>query len=356
VGDQVTADSPDGGAPSHVPLTQVDLDPFEQARGSGVSFEQLKVLANLAGLPPGPELLLNMWNRELIDEESVDAGIREGHIKTKWAQAFKRLRWNVLGAAEYAGLHLRGWIDKEAMYKGGKLTGHTKEQMDLLYLNRGRPMAPVQSFTAAFRPAPSPYRTKPDGTPEQFGYEDFKRAIEQSDVRTEYVDPLWAIRHAYPSLFQLGRLAEAGALTRDRAKTILGYLRYEDQDIKSLLDFWYGAGSTGGGTDKHIAAAQTQLRSTIHSSYKSGEIDAAAATTALPTAGVDPGSVEAILAIWDVERSLPRKTLTATQIKKAYKEAAVNEATGVAWTQDEALAALIELGYSHGTATDFLNI
>src|SRR5205085_8648918 len=142
------AEAPDGAPPSHVPLTQVDLDPLLEALAHGIDVDRLRVLANLAGLPPGADTLLQMWNRELIDEATVDAGIREGHTKTKWASAFKRMRWAVLGAAEYASAHLRGWITQEEMYRGGKLTGHTKAQMDLLYLNRGRPLAPVQAYTA----------------------------------------------------------------------------------------------------------------------------------------------------------------------------------------------------------------
>src|SRR5438067_12948306 len=103
VGGQVTADAPDGAAPSHVPLTQIDLDPLLEWQAHGIDFSRAQVEANLAGLPPGPMELLALWNREQIDEASVDAGIREGHMKTKWASAFKRMRRAVLGAAEDAG-------------------------------------------------------------------------------------------------------------------------------------------------------------------------------------------------------------------------------------------------------------
>jgi hypothetical protein len=42
-------------------------------------------------------------------------------------------------------------------------------------------------------------------------------------------------------------------------------------------------------------------------------------------------------------------------VKKAYIKAVVNEATGQPWTKDDALAGLLERGYSHTDATTFLD-
>jgi hypothetical protein len=48
--------------------------------------------------------------------------------------------------------------------------------------------------------------------------------------------------------------------------------------------------------------------------------------------------------------------LTPAQVKKAWNEGVINPATGVAWTEDEALAYLIELGFGADDAKTFLNI
>jgi hypothetical protein len=303
VGGQVRADAPDGAEPSTVPLTQLDINPIKEAAGGGIEFERLQVIANLAGLPPGSAELLTMWNRELIDEDSVDAGLREGHLKTKWSQAYKRMRWNVLGAAEYASAHLRGWIDTEAMYKGGKLTGHTKEQMDLLYLNRGRPIAPVQAFTAMAREAPGPVGAGYERGPHPFDEQDFLRALQQSDLRTEYGPTLLALRYAYPPLFQLGRLAQAGAIPEARVRKILKFERYDPVDIELLADFWYrGASSTA--ADPYIGKADTQLWTAIHKAYKGDSIDQATADSALDVLVPDATDRAVILDRWNAEKSL----------------------------------------------------
>lgn len=344
-GGAVTPEAPDGQPPSRVPLTQIDLDPIREAAGSGYTLERLEVLANLAGLPPGADALLQMWNRELIDEETVDAGLREGHLKTKWSAAFKRMRWSVLGAAEYAGAHLRGWITQDEMYKGGALTGHTTDQMDLLYLNRGRPLAPVQAFTAWARGAPHPRGQGYTDRPGTFDQEDFLRALKQSDVRTEYGPILWHNRFAYPPLFQLGRLAQAGALPEDRVREILQFERYEPQDIDALADFWY-RGSGTGSTDPHITKAQTQLWTAIHKAYIKGEIDEPRAIRELGTIIAAAAARDGVLVLWTQERDVTVKELTPSQIKAAYKKNGL--------TIDEAIARLEQQSWTEENARLYL--
>jgi hypothetical protein len=343
-GGAVTPDAPDGQPPSTVPLTQIDIDPVHEAAGGGIDTDRLKVLANLAGLPPGADTVLQMWNRGLIDEATVDAGIREGHLKTKWAGAFKRMRWAVLGAAEYASAHLRGWIDQEEMYKGGALTGHTKDQMDLLYLNRGRPIAPVQAFTAMARGAPGPVGAGYTRGAHPFDEQDFLKALQQSDLRTEYGPTLYGLRYAYPPLFQLGRLAQAGALPEERVRTILKYERYEPQDIDALVAFWYGTGGTK--ADPLIVKADTQLWTAIHRAYINGDIDETRADDELAALVPDTATRFEVMTRWQQEKNVTVKQLTPSQIKKAYTSGELTQDAAVIrlelqnWQQADALTYL----------------
>jgi len=343
----VTPQAPDHQPPSHVPLTQIDIDPIAEAAADGYDLSRLQVRANLSGLPPGAETLLTMWNRQLIDEASVDAGIREGHIKTKWAGAFKRMRWSVLSAQEYASAHLRQWVTQEEMYEGGALTGHTKDQMDLLFLNRGRPASPTQMWRAWARQVDGPR-----GVPVEF--EDHAKAIAISDIRPEYAEMLWNIRFNYPSLFQLNRLVSSGAISAAVAADWAHKSLYAPEVVTALEAFWTG-GSTGT-ADTHVSKAQIQLWATLHRSYLSGESSEQEVTAALPRAGVAAGSVPDVLATWDEERAIIRKQLSPAQVKKAYAEAVLNPDTGAAWTKDEATAALVARGYSTADATTFLEL
>jgi hypothetical protein len=85
-------------------------------------------------------------------------------------------------------------------------------------------------------------------------------------------------------------------------------------------------------------------------------IDDTAATTALTAAGVDAADIPPILTIWQAERALIRKQLSASDVRKAYQTATLNVATGAAWTHDEAIAELLDRGWSLIDAQDYLAI
>lgn len=374
--------APAGGAlPLTIPLTQIQVDPVTEAAGHGLTVDRLRIIANLAGLPPADVELLQMWNRGIIDEASVDAGIREGHRKTKWIPAVKQLRYAVLSAQEYASARLRTWVTAEESYAGGALTGHTKEQMDLLFLNRGRPASPVQMWTGWARGV-----IGPRGVP--VAYEDHAKAIAISDIRPEYAEMLWAIRFVYPSLFQLRGAVESKALTPERALTILRYQRYEDQDAAALVKSWQSGGSAATkaetkaelraeyeglhitraelltaleqlgfdaataaaeadlGDDARVRKARDQVVEAAHKSYLIAQLTDAEALAGLEAAGVVPEAAAHLLATWKLEASLTHKTLTASQIRAAYRKALIPAA--------EALTMLEDLHYTADAANTYL--
>lgn len=335
----------DGNPPTNVPLTQIDLDGVQQAEYQGTSFEQLQVIANLVGLPPGSAELLAMLNRGIITDEAFDAGIREGHLKTKWTQAFKRMRWAVLSAQDAASARLRTWITAEESYAIGALTGHTKEQMDLLFLNRGRPASPTQMWRAWARK-----KIGPRGVPVE--YEDHAKAIAISDIRPEYAEMLWEIRFNYPSLFQLNRLVTAGTVDADTAATWAEYNLYAPEVVDSLRTAWAKAQPAKG--DAHVTKAQTQLWNTTHKSYLAEETATANVTDRLNLLGVPASSQTEVLKLWDAERSLIRSQLSPSDIRKALDKQVINPATGVAWTLAEATQALLDRGYDAADATTYL--
>jgi hypothetical protein len=343
----------DGQPPSAIPLTQIDLDGVAQAAGTGTDFEQLQVIANLSGLPPGPQELLTLWNRGLIDEESVDAGIREGHMKTKWLQAFKRLRYAVLSPQDAASARLRTWLTAEESYEIGRQHGYTKEQMDLLFLNRGRPASPTQMWTAWARKV-----TGPRGVPVE--YEDHAKAIAISDIRPEYAEMLWGIRFAYPSLFQLGRLVQVAAIDPDTAVLWASYNRYGPDVTDKLKVYWQSiypgsSGATGTKPDANLTKAHTQLWSATHKSYVAREIGASQAQANLTAIGIPAAVQTEILAAWDAERTMIHAQLTPAQLVKAVGGGVINPATGAKWTVPEGIAALLDRGYSQADAETLIH-
>jgi len=304
----------------------------------GVDGERAEILYELSGLPPGAAEAQALANRGLVDRSLFDQIVREGHTKTKYTDLLWRAKAALLHATDYAGLFLRGWITRDEMDAGGALTGYTAEQMDLLYKNRGRPMAIVQSFNAIARKAPGPF----GGT---FSWDDFDQVVARSDVRPEYAKSLRALYHNYPPLFQLGRAAQAGVLTEARVREIMHIERYEDQDIDAFVAFWFG-GSQATSANLIEKLATTQARAALKKRYLIDRIDTQGVLTGLELLGSDPAEAGHVLEMWTLERGWLVKPLTPSQIKKLYKEGTL--------TIDEAADALIELHMTDGDARAFL--
>jgi hypothetical protein len=148
-------------------------------------------------------------------------------------------------------------------------------------------------------------------------------------------------------------LVTAGAIDADTAADWARKSGDAPEVVAALHKEWTGG---SGGTDKHVTSAQTSLVTATRKAYLDGEIDDPTATAKLEAAGVPAASVPAVLAIWAENRDLVRKSLSPAKIVKAWKDGAVNAATGQPWTQPDALAALQARGYSATEAQDLLNI
>jgi hypothetical protein len=317
----------------------------EEGAKQGVTPERQQLRFEASGLPPGIETALAMLRREIIGTDEFARIVREGHTKTKYTDELLALQHQVLSAAEYATLHLKGHITEPEMNAGGKLTGYTPEQMNLLYLGRGRPATVHQIHVGYARGAQLPGASSERDA--------IATAVKQSDIRPEYTDLLFAGRATYPSLFQLTRLVSSGTISADTGAEWARKAGLADEVVTALHQEW--SASSGGATaDTHVAKAQTQLWTTTHRSYLADESSDADATAALRTAGVASGSIPAVLAIWQAERDLTRKQLTAAQVVKAYKKSVRNPATGQPWTLDEARTRLVQMGYSVADATTLL--
>lgn len=327
-------------------FVDVDRQHTESAL-QGLTADRADILFELSGNPPGPETLQRAANRGFIDQATFTQGIREGRTKTKYTDLLWELRNPLLSAATGVRLYLKGWWTAAQRDALGAQWGYTSEQMNDWYLSQGRPAAPGQMATAVARGIDGP-----DGKP--MDEAQFLKGIKESDIRPEWGQMLWGIRYNYPPLFQTVRLLQAGTIDDATARVWLTNSRYPPDVIDAIV------AGTGGSTttkaDAHVSKAQTQLWTTTHRSYLNREISPTAARNALGTAGVPAPSATAVLGIWDAERDLIRKQLTPAQIKKALAKGSRNAATGATWTRDEAIAALVDLGYAPLVANDYLDI
>lgn len=320
---------------------------YSEAALQGVTNDRAEIQFELSGLPPGVDVLQRAANRNLIDQATFVQGIREGHTKTKYTDLLWTLRNPLLSAATAVRLYLKGWYTQAQRDALGAQWGYTPQQMEDWYLSEGRPATVHQIHIGYARGAKLAGAANEEDA--------ILTSVKQSDIRPEYGPLLYAQRYTYPSAFVLRALVEGGAVTQAEGEQALLFSGWEPTFAAKVAASWAGT-TTGTTADTHVSKAQTQIWTTTHASYKAYEISAAAATTALEKAGVDAATIPAVLDIWNAERALIRARLTASDVRKAYQKQDQNPATGAAWTRPDAVAQLLQLGYSNEDAEAFLNV
>lgn len=313
----------------------------------GLTADDAEVQFKLAGLPPGVETGLTMLRRGIIDVATFDQMVAEGHTKTKYTDVLEQLAVQLLSPATAVRAHLKGHIGADEMHARGSEWGYSPADMDLWYESEGRPATAHQIHIGYVRGA-----TLPGAASE---HDAIRIATAQSDVRPEYTDLIYAGRDNYPSLFQLNRLVQAGAIDTPTAADWAVKAGTNADVVKVLETYWTGL--AGGQTaDTHVTKANSQLWTTLHRAYLGGVATAPEVQQGMTLLGVPADAQQAVLERWKFEQGIERKRLTPAQVKKAYAEGVTNPATSAAWTKDEAIAYLVELGYSVNDANTFLGI
>ena len=333
-------------APGKVPaVPPSDLPTVAEAAGSGLTKERLRVLVGNAGLPPGIVQMLQLLNRGEITEDDFLRGVGESNLRNEWGPAILNLRRRLLTPHEYEEAALRGIITNAEADAGAALSGMESADAQLLFEIMGRPLVVHQIATGlarggeyggTYNDVPQPYRD----------------AIRRSNIRPEYARLAYANRYTIPSYFILRAILQDGGMTEAQFADYGKQLGWPP-DLAEKAAAAIG-GTAAAKADPHVAKAQTQLWTTTHSSYVKELAGATEAKARFTTLGIPADAQTEILALWDAERSLIRSQLSAAQVKKAYVEQVVNPATGAAWTQQDALAALLERGYSQNDATTLL--
>jgi hypothetical protein len=309
-----------------------------EAALSGVSSARSAIQRQLAGNPPGPMDGLTLLRRGIISESEYVQLVREGNIKTKYTEPLLGLREHIIPGREAAGLWLRGWITEDEAKAAGARDGWGPDEMERLYQNRGRPATVRQVHIGFARGGRHP----DEGNNE---IATLRRAIRQSNVRTEWEDLLIAQRFTYPSAFVIRALASDGTFDQALTEGILIESGWRPEWAQLAAEKWSGGGA--GPSTKWADRARGRLFTAAHSDYLDGNADEADARAMLAAVGVGGAEQSAIITLWNLERSRTRRDLTQAQILKLYKKAV--------WTREQALDALDDLGMEAGDASDLLD-
>lgn len=323
------------------------INALVEALASGIDKARLGVLVGLMGLPMGPHEAAQAVFRGILTDADFQRAIAEGNTRNEWGEAIFEQTRQIPTARDFFENALRGYHTLTWAQEQAKRHGMSDADSLVIYQNQGRPMN-VRNITqglargGTFKPEAGEI-TDP-----------YLAAIVEGNLKPAYYDLEYARRYTYSVPFWWRTLLTSDAIDPDEAYQLLLNIGNPPDLARKVTDHF--AGATTATADPHVAKAQTQLWNTTHSSYKGAEIDDATVTATLPLAGVDAASIPAVLEVWRAERALVRATLSAANIRTAYRKQDVNDATGAAWTVDEAVAALVERGWSQADAHQYLEI
>jgi hypothetical protein len=322
-----------------------DARQLSESALQGIDAERAEILFQLAGLPPGAETAQQYLNRGLIDDATFAEMIREGHTKTKYTDVLRRGAQFVLSPISYVEGRLRGWLTDAEMYAGTALHGVTKEDTDLLFKIHGRPISFRQTFIGTRRGGTL---DGPTGDIDPA----FLAALRRSNIQPPFYNLAWAQRYTYPSAFVLRSLTQSGDITQARAEEVLLFEGWEPGFAKQVSEAW--AGGTTATTDPLVRSARTSLVTALRKAFVLGDEDEASARALLAAEQVAAATIDTLIETWTRERSITRKELTPTQLKKALGEGITNPTTGAPFTVDEVIAELVLRGYSSNDARVFI--
>lgn len=242
-------------------------------------------LYNVAGRPPGPSELIDLYRRGVIKRDglgphelTLQQGFYETDLKNKWWAPWTKL-------ADY----IPPPRTVTAMVREGALT-------DAQALQFFKDAGLSEALAAAYLAAAHHQKTASE------------KELAKGDLLQLYADKLIDAKQAAAMLAHLGYSAENAAF-------LLGYKDF--QEAKRLLD---------------------QALSRLRGLYIAHKLDKPAALIALDALGVTPAGRDQLLLYWDLERAANVQVITAAEVADLYHYNVIG--------LDEALLRLQGLGFS----------
>jgi hypothetical protein len=361
-----------------------------QARSSGINVDQFKLLVELAGQAPSPGILAEAERRGYLKDGSdpkvpytFEQGIRQGNLRNVWSPLMKALSVQEPSPNDALQAYLEGQIEEgEAKDLFQKFGGDIK-YFDMMYNTRGNAPSPIDAAHMAMRGII-------DWSGSGAGKVSYEQAFLEGPWRNKWEEPYKRLAEFVPTLPEISNLYTTGAITEEEAvkymsyrgadKTIaLAYLNrskndkvskqkeltlstvenlYFDKLIKkeTAVSMIEALGYTADEAAYILALidlrrqeqALRQALSRIHSLYTAHKIDKTLATNALNAIEIPANEVIELIKTWTLERQANVKTLTPTQVARAFKEQIISQA--------EAQTELEQMGYQPYDAWVFLSM
>lgn len=379
------------------PTTSVPDWAYSEAAKSGIGADDVNLRASIVGTPPAPQELFELLRRDIIDEDRLEQGMREGDTRDDWITDLAQLAHGWLTPLDFVRAAVQGqmsyeeaaaWASKTGLDTSTSLpidasdVGGSDDMFGLAWAIAGRPPGPQELAAMTLRGI-----IPKDGL--GAGALSFQQGIAESDVKTKWTDSLYQLAQYLPPPNEIGTLLERGGITKDQAVALweqrgvpteianaYAYITEQqhitqdkllakgtiltayfdqlvdhDEATELLGDLGY-SGTTASTMlsvqdFRRVMTARNAVVRRISTLYGEGKLSATDAKSALVTVGIDSGQADNILSNWEALRVQPIHLPTASEIGAAVKYGTIDQATG--------LKELAALGYQDRDAAIVLS-
>ena len=271
--------SPAEAALADIRNAPTSLDLAGEAQQSGVDSTHYEVLKHITGEPPGLMQMLEMWRRKIIGRDDLHKGVLQSRIRDEWFDAIEQLKFAPPSPMEAITGAVKGHLDKEEARALAMEGGLAPLHFDWLFDTAGRPPG-VEAMLHLLN------RGKIDEG-------QFADAVRQSDIQNRWIPQLLEMRRYLPPPRTIVSMLRHGAISDDRARTLLEWHGVFPEDVDVFLAEGHAAKTEH---VKHLAQGE------VSKLYQARMISHAAAVLDLKVLGYDDGEATMILALVDSAR------------------------------------------------------
>lgn len=342
-----------------------------EAAASGYDADRFDSLVRITGNPPGPQELMALWRRGIINDAQLEHGLRQSFLRDEWIPIIKEERFGLPAVSELVAAVVQNHMTHDEAMLLAEAQGVRPEHFDTFVENAGNPPGPQQMLNLWVRG----YVTEAE----------VDQALRESRLKNKWIPALKRLAIRKIPQRTVTMLISHGAMDDPTAIAHLRELGYEQADAEALVkaahfekaaaprqltvtqirDLYQehaitrdtavadlvGLGYPRDVADQVMALADITIRDTVkrasigrvRSAYDARRIDRTAASTALDALGVDTGQRDTLLAVWDIERDTNPRTLTEAQV--------VRLGHIEYFTPDEVGTRLVDMGYTVDDAT-----
>lgn len=333
---------------------------------SGTTATDLDLMVRNTGDPPAVQELLAAYRRKIIDQGTLEHGIRQGRTKNEWISTLEQLRFQPMTPGEAVAAAVQGHLSMAEAQDRWEKGGFEPADFQAAYETAGRPPGPSELLELLNRGI--------------INDAEFVAAVRESDIKDKYIGLLEQLRVYLPPPRTVTTLLKEGAIGQAQA---LKYLA--DYGVQPAEAAGYLKGATSQKVGKQKALAVTTIEAlyhdhlvtrgqaeqmvvglgytqadanfiltvqdlkreqayaeraigAVHTQYVGHKLTELEARAVLQELGVDGAGIGHLLTIWTHEQLAHVRVLTPAQWVAAVK---LNLATDT-----EALTALKALGYS----------